>query len=223
MEYKFKSLALAAALALSGVAMAGPVKSAGGKTAVLPVTAQAVLYSQLANDAANAITSQDFESTFDAYDNRAADDFSVPAGQKWKVSEVFAPGAYFNGTGPLVSANVTFYKDKGGKPGKVVADFPLVPVTNDASGSITVTLPTAVTLKEGTYWVSVQGQMDFFVGGQWGWEINTAPTGYNAMWQNPGGGFGTGCDKYSDMNTCLGQAAGDMMFELRGKAKAVTQ
>jgi hypothetical protein len=63
--------------------------------------------------------------------------------------------------------------------------------------------------------------MDFLVGGQWYWETNTAATGMNAMWQNPGGGFGTGCDKYADMNSCLGQGAGDMMFELRGKSKTL--
>lgn len=219
MEYKFKSLALAAALALSGAAFAAPSKSVSGKTAVLPVTAQAVLYSQLANDSANGITSQDFEAAFDAYDNRAADDFVVPFGVKWKVSEVFVAGQHF-GVTPN-SANVTFYKDKGGKPGKVVADFPMAAITNDSSGSLTVSLPSSVTLKAGTYWVSVQAQMDFNVGGQWYWETNLAPTGMNAMWQNPGGGFGTGCDKYADMNTCLGQPAGDMMFELRGKSKVV--
>jgi hypothetical protein len=154
MDYKFKSLALAAALALSGAAMAAPSKSVSGKAAVLPVTAQAVLYSQLANDSLNGITSQDFEATFDAYDNRAADDFVVPAGVKWKVTEVTFPGQYSAG-GPLASANVTFYKDKAGKPGKVVADFPLAAISNDASGTITVTLPSAVTLKAGTYWVSM--------------------------------------------------------------------
>ncbi|MBQ0958785.1 hypothetical protein KAK06_07420 [Ideonella sp. 4Y11] len=218
MEYKFKSLALAAALALSGVAMAAPSKHVSGKKAVVPVTAQAVLYSQLANDAENGYTSQDFEASFDAYDNRAADDFVVPAGAKWKVTDVFVAGQHF-GVTPN-SANVTFYKDKGGKPGKVVADFPMSAISKDSAGSLTVSLPTSVTLKEGTYWVSVQAQMDFFVGGQWYWEATTMATGSEAAWQNPGDGFGSGCTKWGNLNSCLATGGtGDLMFELRGKAK----
>ena len=49
-------------------------------------------------------------SSLDAYDSQGADDFTVPDGATWKVSEVDVTGLYFNGPGPAVSENVFFYK-----------------------------------------------------------------------------------------------------------------
>lgn len=86
--------------------------------------------------------------------------------------------------------------------------LPPAAIADDASGWRTISLPASLTLKEGTCWVSVQAQMDDQVGGQWFWETNTAATGMGATWKHPGDGFGTGCTNW-----------GDLMFELRGKAK----
>ena len=36
-----------------------------------------------------------------------------------------------------------------------------------------IVLPTPLTLAPGTYWVSVQANMDFPVGGEWGWTDRT--------------------------------------------------
>ena len=50
-----------------------------------------VLYDQYDNATATPpvdITSQDFEASFDAFDNQAADDFVVPVGETWNVTEV---------------------------------------------------------------------------------------------------------------------------------------
>ncbi len=220
-------LAAAAALALTtaGAFAAGPGVSSMGhasKARVFPSqTTAAVLYDQNDNDSGIGITSQNFEASFDIYDNQGADDFTVPAGFKWKLTEVDVTGVYYNGAGPAASQHVTIYKNKGGKPSKVVADFPAVTGTDNGLGSFVMTLPSAVALKPGTYWVSVQVNMDFALGGQWGWEARTVTSGAAAKWQNPGDGFGTGCTSWGDENVCIPNGQGDKMFTLKGKAKPI--
>ncbi|TDM08321.1 MAG: hypothetical protein C4K60_02290 [Ideonella sp. MAG2] len=221
-------MALAAGLALmsSGLAKAaGPVRS----TAAAGVMGQAskavsqspyvVLYDQNDNDAGSGFTSQNFEADFDAFDNQAADDFVVPAGVKWTVKELVVTGAYFNGTGLMPSVNVTFYKSKGGKPGAVKADFPAVVPVDNGTGSLVITLPAKLSLKPGSYWVSVQANMDFSAGGQWAWQGRSVQANNPAQWQNPGDGFGSGCTTYGDMSTCLGVSVPDFMFSLNGVSK----
>lgn len=216
---KTQLLAAAAVLAMtSGLAVAGApsaavhgvAKGAGG------VKTDATLYSQNDNDGGTGVTSQNFEASFDIYDNSGADDFKVPAGFVWKVKSVDVTGVYYNGSGPAASEHVTFYKDASGLPGAAVADFPAA-VGTDTAGSFSI--PVAAKLKKGTYWVGVQANMDFAAGGQWGWEIRSVQAGSLAAWQNPGDGFGTGCTTWGAMQTCLGYGP-DFMFALGGKAVA---
>jgi hypothetical protein len=214
----------AAVFAMVGTASAAPVTShAGGKAHAIknPNRAASVLYDQSNNDGGNAITSQNFESSFDIYDNSGADDFDVPANTKWKVTEVDAFGQYYNGYGPAVSETVTFYKNKKGHPGKVKASFTVTGA--DSGGSFTIPLGKGVGLSGGTkgvkYWVGVYVNMDFGTGGQWGWESQTTAEGVAANWQNPGDGFGTGCTTWGTENVCIPAGQGDKMFILRGKAK----
>jgi hypothetical protein len=223
-EYCMKRLVLSAAavvaLSAAGVAFAaGPSLSKSGVPAA-PVKGSmlaGVLYDQSANDSGIGIVSQNFEASFDVYDAQAADDFTVPSGKTWKVTEVDALGVYFNGSGPAASEHVTIYKNKGGKPGAVVADYPALTGT-DNFGSFAIKLPKALKLKNGTYWVSVQANMDFGAGGEWGWENQTTVEGKAAVWQNPGDGFGTGCTSYTTESVCIPDGQGDHMFILKGKS-----
>lgn len=223
-----RSSALAAAavmaLTVSGMASAaGPTRAQAGtgiSGKVAPpskVGNMAVLYDQTDLGDGNGITSQNFEATFDAYDNQAADDFVVPAGVKWTVTKVSVGGQY-SVAGPVSSVHVTFYKNKAGLPQNVVADFPAI-VPTDTSGSFDITLPSKVALKPGKYWVSVQANLDFSAGGQWYWNTRTVAANSGAVWQNPGDGFGTGCASWGAMATCLGQTSPDMSFRLEGKSK----
>ena len=223
---KMSILAAAAALALSAAGTAYAAKAPGavhvGNGAKVQQfaghNASPVLYDQTANDSGNGIVSQNFESTFDAYDAQGADDFVVPAGKTWKVTEVDVAGAYFNGAGPSVSENVTFYTDKKGKPGKVVATFSNVAGADNGTGSFSIKLPKSVKLKSGTYWVSVQSNMDFSSGGEWAWENQTTNENSPGVWVNPGDGFGTGCTKYTNENTCIQAGLGDKLFKVLGKS-----
>lgn len=197
--------------------ISGPVT---GVHAALPAPAapDVILYDQTANAGLNGISSQNFESAYDTFDNQGADDFVVPGGQAWSVDHVDALGIYFNGAGPMASANVWFYADAGGLPGAQVYEALAVVPTSDSAGSIALDLPTPAVLPPGTYWVSVQANLDFAVGGQWGWTENTVQTNSESAWQNPLDGFVTGCTTWSArVSTCgVGGPDPDLSFALSG-------
>jgi hypothetical protein len=226
---KTSVLSAAAALALtSSVALAaGPGASNIGHASTARVfpsqSVEAVLYDQNDNDSGIGITSQNFEASLDLYDNQGADDFKVPTGFIWKVTEVDVTGVYYNGPGPAPSVHVTIYKNKGGLPGsKVVADYPAIVPADNGFGSFQITLPTGAKLQAGRYWVSVQANLEFAVGGQWGWEGRTVQSGQMAAWRNPGDGFGTGCSTWNYESTCIPSGQGpDKMFTIKGRAKPV--
>jgi hypothetical protein len=196
---------------------AGHKPSAVGRghvTKVADADALATLYNQNNLDQGIGIVSQNFETANDIYDSQAADDFVVPHGQVWIIKTVIVTGVYFNGSGPAASENVTFYKDGGVTPGTVVAS--VTKVGTDAGGSFTIKVG-QVALTQGHYWVSVQANMDFSVGGEWGWETRTTQRRYAAQWQNPGDGFATGCTGYGVMTSCIPSGEGpDLMFKLKG-------
>ena len=181
-----------------------------------PKAPNVVLYDQYDNDSLNATSSQNFEADFDAFDDETADDFVVPGGETWNINQVDAGGQYFNGPGPMISANVSFYADAGGLPGSQVATRPNMTVV-DSGGSIVIAIPSAVTLGSGHYWVSVQANMDFAVGGQWGFEDRLVQSNAEAAWQNPGGGFGV-CPTWGGRNSTCGIDPGvpDQVFRLSG-------
>jgi hypothetical protein len=179
-----------------------------------------VLYDQTATPGTNSLTSQDFEAGFEAYDNQAADDFMV-TGAGWTIQSVDVLGVYYNGTGPATAVNVFFYNNNGTLPGSLItSEMGNVPTAGLGDGSFSIDLNTPVTLTPGTYWVSVQCDMSFAVGGQWGW-TESGPTQVmsESAWQNPGGGFGTPCSAWGPRVTqCAVGAAPyyDLCFRLNG-------
>jgi hypothetical protein len=222
-------LAAAAALALSagsGTLAAerhiSPTSAGSQAKARLVISGgSTTLYDQNSNDAGAGVVSQNFETEFDAYDSQAADDFVVPAGQVWVVSEVDVTGVYFSGSGPAVSENVFFYKDKRGLPGREIGSCIGI-VGKDTFGSFAISCKKR--LRAGHYWVSVQVNMDFSSGGEWGWEGNTEQHGNPAVWENPGNGFGTGCTTYEYKVLCGLKApttdtGADQMFAMKGKVR----
>src|SRR6266550_3503174 len=198
----------------SGTTGANPVR-----TLRMPLYPNVILYDQYDNATTNPpvdITSQDFETSFDQYDDQTADDFVVPSGQTWNVSEVDVMGE-LTGSGPVASFNVYFYQDSGGLPGTLVASAPLSSYTGGPPDFV-ITLTSPVTLTEGTYWVSVQAREDFTCCGQWYWHNRDVQSNQGAAWQNPGNGFGTGCTTWVRKTACsaLGQLAPDQVYRLNG-------
>ncbi len=221
-------LATAAVMAISaGGAIAGghhptlSVKQAAtSRPFVLPHYGLGILVDQRDNDNGVAIVSQNFEESFDLYDAQGADDFIVPKGKEWHVKEVDVDGLYFNGSGPATSYNVVFYKDNGGTPGKIADDCHNAAYTDAGAGSPAI--PCRASFKGGKngkrYWVSVQANMDFSAGGEWGWGTNNTVRGIESRWVNPGDGFATGCTTYTQTTTCIASGeGGDFSYALLGK------
>jgi hypothetical protein len=210
--------ALALMLGATGAAPVTPtLKGVAASVAFTPYTGpSAVLYDQTDNAGTASITSQDFETASDAYDNQAADDFVIPVVDgAWTIEEVYVAGSYFNGTGPSTQANVYFYQDAGGLPGTEVYSALGTP-SGDAGGNFTIALTTPAVLTVGTYWISVQARMDFSPGGQWGWIERTVQTGSASAWRNPGDGFSSGCSNWGGRQSCGVGSEPDMIFRLSG-------
>src|SRR6476620_4918662 len=189
-----------------------------------PIPAAPILYDQMDNPAPTpppppsegVITSQDYEPKFDNYDSFAADDFVVPEGQIWNITEVDVIGESSEPPVPPDSFHVFFYADSGTLPGTLVASR----VANPFSGFISflITLTSPVMLGHGTYWVSVQAREDFTSSGEWFWGNRLVISNSGAAWQNPGGGFGANCPTWGRKTTCRPtQNGSDQLFRLVGE------
>ncbi len=115
---------------------------------------------------------------------------------------------------------MTFYhtdhaRPGNGRPGEVVATYTVAGTDN--AGSFCIPIP-SLHLGPGHYWVSVFVNMDFFAGGEWGWENLVPPrVSRRTKWQNPGDGFATlpHCVHWKTENRCIPDGQGDHIFALR--------
>src|SRR2546423_12569 len=176
-----------------------------------------VLYDQLNNQKLNSTASEDFWD-LPAWSSFAADDFVVPAGRTWTITEVHAQGAYPR-SGPAENFNVAFYQDNGGLPGTQVYNATAQSYVNNA-GVFKITLNAPAILASGTYWVSVQAHLSVNQNGDWWWTDRTVQTNSPAAWQNPNGGSGL-CGTWAVRFTCLNPrspGSPDQAFRLIGTA-----
>ena len=193
-----------------------------------------------------SIASQNFpDENFSA---QGADDFVV-TGNGWQVETVEVRGTYFNGAGPAESINIYILGNAASLPdttnlsaGSIYAAENLS-YTDVGSGDFLIDLPGAgVLLQPGTYWIVVQVNMDFLVGGQWGWTESggaVAFVGAESAWfqDSPGfilsaGGLLTCLDAWgARVSTCdvtetpispgpMGTTGRDLAFQLEGQQLA---
>jgi len=175
-----------------------------------------VLWDQTDNGAATSTTSQNFEAKLDGFDSEVADDFMVPSGRSWSVTHVNVSGNYFAGVGPADSVNVVFY-NIGTLPGNAVCTFNNVAIASGAeTGSFGIDLPSQCSLFSGTFWVSVQANMNFTPNGQWGWKDRTIQTINGAAFRNPGGAFMCSTNDWVLKTACVGGNAPDQIFQIVG-------
>lgn len=214
-------VALVAALLAGALpALADPPALEVQHPAPVPLGVPATLYDQTDAGAGVNFVSQDFETGSAQFDCRAADDFTVPAGEvQWDVVEVSVLGTYAGGSGPTPALNLEILADSGGLPGAASCSHPGllagVDFLDDGFGNLVITLPTVCSLPEGTYWLSVQADMDSTVGGQWVWAERSVQSGAPFSWENPPDGFGTGCTSWTAAGSC-GAGAPDLLFSLSG-------
>ena len=212
------SIAMMAALLLTGNAGAAPSAPA------------ATLFSQTDNPGSNWIESTNYQQNlqYDSLDSQGADDFVVPGNQVWYVSAVFVGGLYTAGSGSTVvdSVLVQLYSGQQLPTTRIYSTtIASAQVTSGlVSGEFLLTLPNAVTLPPGRYWLSVQANkvIDGPGGAHWWWRERTTQTGRQSAWRNPGGGYATPCSSQTfqqRLATCdhpAKSASPDLLFRIDG-------
>ena len=194
----------------SSAVTSGPTGGTAIKNLRMPAYPQVVLYDQYDNDLNNGIVSAN-RTDSPPLSAEAADNFVVPGGQTWTVTEVDirSPAGF-----PLpTSFAVTFYLDNGsGFPGTQVYTASGLAVTGNPDYVITLTVPAV--LSSGTYWVSAVGTIS---GTNWYWEGRSVTNNtFSTAWRNPGNGYGTGCTDWGRLTTCIGINWPDQMFRIVG-------
>jgi hypothetical protein len=96
--------------------------------------------------------------------NIIADDFDVPSGETWLITEVFFNGSHSPTSGAQIPPDyigIEFFKDNGNKPGQQIYEDPfLIPLggSTEMNKFMTLLLSTPVEIKQaGKYWVSCYG------------------------------------------------------------------
>ena len=213
-----------------------------------PALSQSVLFSTFGGIVPGAFgtNSQAFLDTAPpgivGYDNAGADDFFVPAGDAWGIRTVRVNGNYSNiidpmTLGPAVSVNVYILTDAGG-PSLPVDPTPNLAAaslyaaeglayTDTGIGDFEIVLPGGgVNLAGGAagtrYWLVVQANMAFLVGGQWNWTESTSSSGSTSAWMQDFSGVLTTplcVDMWGTRAACNVDGGGteqDLAFELVG-------
>ena len=167
-------------------------------------------------------------------DSEAADDFDVPAGQSWGITEVYAPGVYnvyFMGRAQSVDIHV--YADAAGVPGSIVpgCGYSGIKTFSDSSGALTIQLPSTCVLYSPAgstkFWLGVQPVTGTGAGtagyGIWYWTENSTQYGDLAEWENPANGFNENCVTWGVRRTCNADAEPDQCFSISGQTDVVFQ
>ena len=138
--------------------------------------APTVLYDQTDSPASSSLGSTNTTTT-PASTIQVADDFTVPAGHRWAISEVDAAGVLNGNPG---SVNVFLYANAGSLPGAQLFAQSNIAATGP---NYAVTLSGAPVLGPGTYWVSVQANGS--VANYWLWQGRTWLSGNAAASRTP--------------------------------------
>jgi hypothetical protein len=152
-------------------------------------------------------------SPYDAYDAEGADDFVVTWSHGWNVERVGVYASVDNPAG-LMGMHVTVYDNDGGRPGSAVCSFPGSSYSQTGSNYFVTDLPTPCALMQNTYWLSVQPQVDYSVGGTSYWHTTWSQIGNPGQWRNPGGAWGQ-CPTWAPVQECLSSGP-DFAFRIFG-------
>ena len=178
----------------------------------------AVLLSVPAAVASTPLYSQvDFPGPFGIHSNtnyfgsQAADDFVVPSGTRWALTEV-DPVGVAGACGTVTEAGVTISLDAGGVPGSVVYSAAVSTAQGLTQSMCSLAVPVDVTLDSGHYWLSVQS-----VGVMWGWQVRSVVSNDEAVWQAPTATFFPDCNSWCGLDTAFGTSSTwDLDFSIQG-------
>jgi hypothetical protein len=188
----------------------------------LPAAARgAVLHDQTNSPGHDSYTSEAFPPPQDTADGKLADDFTVPAGQTWSLSQVDVIGEDdpYMGMSPPPFVNVFLY-DASSSPAPGAERFHAshVPVSNYPNDAVPIT--GAPALGPGTHWIVVQEDGGEFMVPSWGWKGRTIQDGNQATFQ--GGSFwGPTCSTFQPIKTCFPSGDGvDLLWKISGSANS---
>jgi len=174
------------------------------------------LYNQNSSGNGAGFDSQNFTSgSFSSlYNSAGADDFVLSSTSK--MTGVGVSGEFFNGSGPAGGATANLYT--GGKHPKGNPIATGVSSTTAASFSVKI----KGKLKAGKhYWISVVTNCSYVGGcGEWAWDNRSVAKNNVAVWENPGGGFGTTCSTWKPIGDCTSYTTfdnNDFLFDITGK------
>ena len=150
------------------------------------------------------------------YSCEAADDFVC--NDQWTITKVFALGGFYNGSVNPQTFHVVIYADDnpdGDYPGTELYNTYNIVDTSGTDG-FTIPIEDGIVLPAGHYWISIYANTE--VGNaQWGWKPSTSPYDYEAVWENPANGFGTGFTTWTPITTVWqGTTETDLSFALFG-------
>jgi N-acetylneuraminic acid mutarotase len=195
---------------------AGFVETGGQTKSELPAPnyPAVVLYDQYDNATGTA-----FESNFHAdapdFVDYMADDFVVPGGETWTITEVDVMGIQFGVGG--ATFNVAFYTNGAGNlPDTLVYSTNNGTYTTNGTDWV-ITIPPAI-LTTGTYWVMVQGNGSNNPFNSWFWTGRSVQSNDTAAWQQPGNAYGRNCITWQRKPICFSEVPNDpdQVFRLVG-------
>jgi hypothetical protein len=179
-----------------------------------PKAPAVVLYDQYDNSTGTAFESNLHADAADVVDYMA-DDFVVPGGETWTITEVDTMGIQFGAGG--ATFNVDFYTNGAG-------NLPDIQVYHTDTGTYTtngtdwmITIPAAI-LTPGTYWVMVQGNGTNNPFNSWFWQGRSVQSNDTAAWQQPGNAYGRNCITWERKPICFSEIPNDpdQVFRLVG-------
>lgn len=111
-----------------------------------------------------------------------ADDFTIPSGQTWEISQVVTYGQLRGEVWPDRFA-VSIFSDDNGKPGEVIHYEEIVSLQNNRADHQSLNLAESVLLESGRHWISVSGIFDSAIDPNtqhWSWRY-TEDTGSESL------------------------------------------
>ncbi|WP_109301947.1 T9SS type A sorting domain-containing protein [Aquimarina sp. AU474] len=148
---------------------------------------------------------------------QSADDFVVPEGNTWDINRVLAFGTV-RGNPAFNSVNVVIYNDNNGVPGdEVYNSGELAPTSELNDSNLNLTLPEAVRLESGNYWISVYVNLAFNPGtNQWFWASQDNSIGNETQFIDPVNLFGFGAVDWTTASVPFQRVPLDQRFQIFG-------
>lgn len=152
---------------------------------------------------------------------QTADDFVVPAGDSWEISNVIAFGGA-NNSPTFTSATIVIYEDNLGAPGNEIYNSgAIIPDSNPQDANLSFTLPTEVSLNSGNYWLSVYANLAFNPAAtQWFWTSQNGGIGEEPHFKDNFDLFGTGATDWTGVSVAFGRPPLDQVFQVFGSIVA---